>query len=729
MAAIDQKINLIGVPQVTQGLDQIVNKSKEATAAVNQVGSQAGAGVSAATSPIEIFNVSLKNSEQGIRSVTEATQQFSEGLHILRPILGELGASMGGLGEFSRLARVGLEGLAVAIAGSVIVKITTLSDELAKAKGKLGDLLGGQTAGASAFETISKDAEKLGTSVESLLPAFSSLIRAGQDLSSIHFFAAPGQDLPEMISGTKQAADAATSLFTVLRAGHATLDEAGKTTGDFAAALQNAGALTKQVASILLPFPKAFDSLKVALGASGQTTKQFLDNLDKAPISFQRVSSALQQLSAQIPATFDPKAPQGLTDAVNQLWNAVKEGAQIDQPKAFEKAIADLAPQVKEIAHDFTLWVPPTAAAFAQFFKDLGQGFDDSKRQIQNTSTLWDQFKKLLSTRLDFETGIGPFADQLKQIQQSMQQIKDTGTTGGAGLDVLKKAFADTGSAAAQAGQQVDTFKSRWDALTSDVQQSAKKLPGQIFAPAAGQTVAPPGSVFAPSAEAAPTAAGFVKAPAATIDAKELFDPSKVEDQVKTIAQDIDQAFAEFNFSGLSDSIEQSASEAGTTAAQRVEQAFSDLNFNDVTSSWDEAMNLLVQQAQTAWDRIRDIFSQQLPSPSGGFGFSGTPLAGGGLVTGGGTGTSDSIPAWLSNREFVLTAASTKFWGEGLLNWMNRAPRFAGGGAVTSQSAVVHLHLGNESFAMNASENVATALRQHAVKSRLVSTGRKPSWY
>jgi hypothetical protein len=724
MAAIDQKINLVGVPQVTQGLDQIVAKTKQATAAVNQVGSQAGAGVSAAASPIEIFNVSLKNTEKGIHDASSASRDFADALHILRPILGEVGTSIGGLGEFARLAHVGLAGLAVGLGGALIAKITTLSDELTKAKGKLGDLLGSQTAGTSAFEAISKDAEKLGTSVESLIPAFSSLIRAGQDLSSIHFFAAPGQELPELISGTKQAADSVKSLFTVLRAGHADLDEANKTTGDFAAALQNAGALTKQVASILLPFPKAFDALKVALGASGQTTKQFLDNLDKAPISFQRVSSALQQLSAQIPATFDPKAPQGLKDAIEQLWNAAKEGAQIERPKAFEQMIADLAPKVKEIAHDFAQWVPPALDAVVGFGREVAKIAENTKQDVINLQTYSGLFKTLFTT-----TDMTTFLDTLKKIRDTSQSIGATGTVPGQGLDILKQKLLDVGKAADTAGGQVDNFKSRWDAMSGDVQESAKKLPGQIIAPVPGQTVAPPGSVFAPTTEAAPTGAGFAKAPAPTIDLKELFDPSKVEDQIKALGQDIDKAFEEFQFPALTESIDQSISEGGTTAAQRVEQAFSDLNFNEVTSSWDEAMNLLVQQAQTTWDRIRDIFSQQLPSPSSGFGFSGTPLAAGGLVTGAGTGTSDSIPAWLSNREFVLTAASTKFWGEGLLNWMNRAPRFAGGGAVESQSAIVHLHLGNESFAMNASENVATALRQHAVKSRLVSTGRKPSWY
>lgn len=56
--------------------------------------------------------------------------------------------------------------------------------------------------------------------------------------------------------------------------------------------------------------------------------------------------------------------------------------------------------------------------------------------------------------------------------------------------------------------------------------------------------------------------------------------------------------------------------------------------------------------------------------------------ADGGAVYGPGTGTSDSIPAWLSNGEYVLKAAAVQKYGLDTLNKMN-AMRFAGGGLVT----------------------------------------------
>ncbi|MGZ3083028.1 hypothetical protein [[Haemophilus] ducreyi] len=61
----------------------------------------------------------------------------------------------------------------------------------------------------------------------------------------------------------------------------------------------------------------------------------------------------------------------------------------------------------------------------------------------------------------------------------------------------------------------------------------------------------------------------------------------------------------------------------------------------------------------------------------------------GGYISGPGTATSDSIPAWLSNGEFVVRAASVSRYGLGFLHAINRGqlPRFATGGLVSAPAA------------------------------------------
>ncbi len=133
---------------------------------------------------------------------------------------------------------------------------------------------------------------------------------------------------------------------------------------------------------------------------------------------------------------------------------------------------------------------------------------------------------------------------------------------------------------------------------------------------------------------------------------------------------------------------------------------------------------------------------------SGGGG--GGSFASGGFVSGPGSSTSDSIPAWLSNGEFVIRAAAVRKYGVDMLRMINglRAdrlfesgfPQFAMGGPVGipvpaivggqgASGRPVMITLGEETFAMTAENDVAEKLIRYASRRRVKSAGRKPSWY
>jgi hypothetical protein len=65
-----------------------------------------------------------------------------------------------------------------------------------------------------------------------------------------------------------------------------------------------------------------------------------------------------------------------------------------------------------------------------------------------------------------------------------------------------------------------------------------------------------------------------------------------------------------------------------------------------------------------------------------------THKAGGGAVYGPGTSTSDSIPAYLSDGEYVIRADSVSRYGQGFFDALN-AGMYAGGGLVTGNASVV----------------------------------------
>ena len=108
-----------------------------------------------------------------------------------------------------------------------------------------------------------------------------------------------------------------------------------------------------------------------------------------------------------------------------------------------------------------------------------------------------------------------------------------------------------------------------------------------------------------------------------------------------------------------------------------------------------------------------------------------TPIpakAGGGLLRGPGTGTSDSILMYGSNGEYVIKADAVRKFGVQALEDINhmRRPRFADGGLVRrapvpvptasvmpqASGVPIHIHLNGKSYAVNAASDVADELRR-----------------
>lgn len=122
----------------------------------------------------------------------------------------------------------------------------------------------------------------------------------------------------------------------------------------------------------------------------------------------------------------------------------------------------------------------------------------------------------------------------------------------------------------------------------------------------------------------------------------------------------------------------------------------------------EEAAALLMQQMQALATEIGATLTiaPTLLAPAA------APVDGyatGGMVRGRGTGTSDSIPAMLSNGEYVIRAAAVRALGRGYLDRLNSGvPKFAEGGLVGSSSGsslgTVNLTLDGRTYQMKAAE-------------------------
>lgn len=147
---------------------------------------------------------------------------------------------------------------------------------------------------------------------------------------------------------------------------------------------------------------------------------------------------------------------------------------------------------------------------------------------------------------------------------------------------------------------------------------------------------------------------------------------------------------------------------------------------NDISGAWHDFWTGLVNTAKTIWTGIEDVFKTPinvvigiwdnvagvfgLPQvnklagggPVGNAATGGHAFADGGHIRGRGTGTSDDIPAWLSDGEFVMPAARVQQYGLGTMEAMRRG-KFADGGVVSSVTNAVG---GFVSQGLNALKNI-----------------------
>lgn len=188
--------------------------------------------------------------------------------------------------------------------------------------------------------------------------------------------------------------------------------------------------------------------------------------------------------------------------------------------------------------------------------------------------------------------------------------------------------------------------------------------------------------------------------------------------------------------------------------AEAFQGAFKDLllNLKDINSVEDAFRSLAATVLQSLAEIAADILAKQATFALlkafglGGIGFSGggaVKAATGGYITGPGTSTSDSIPAWLSDGEFVVRAAAVQQPGIlDMLHALNRTARvprnmprrYAEGGLVSpvipgKEGGTVGLEIGLESglFArlIAKPENVRATIRELGKNKRALNTATR----
>lgn len=148
---------------------------------------------------------------------------------------------------------------------------------------------------------------------------------------------------------------------------------------------------------------------------------------------------------------------------------------------------------------------------------------------------------------------------------------------------------------------------------------------------------------------------------------------------IELAANDIEKGRAEEKIKAIKDEMRQLKEQALDLKDMPVSVKMDDAALAQVQAALDAlAKREIIIKVGAQYD-FENEYTLQDPGPAP------QKFAAGGYISGPGTGTSDSIPAYLSNGEYVINAAAVRKLGKRHLDMLNRGipiPRFADGGMV-----------------------------------------------
>lgn len=745
--AIKEYIYLLGVEEVNASLDRLKAKGEESLAGFRDLG---GAKFG---EPFEPISDGAKGAAEATEKLTISAHDLHSIFYVLRPVLQAAGFEVGQFAAMGRLASVGIGGIAAAAAGAVVVGLARLEDAARTTKGQLDDLFQSKALSEKAFAGIQASASQFNTTVANIVPGIEALKIAWDrfitETRTFKFVAPSGGDIgqiipPGMIGSVENLQEVYNNFLKLLRAGR--LDQAAATEAAkvFFTAMQNGGKLT---ADILRTLPVGtINQLALAMGRGTIGTQQFVNEVKLAPIGLDRLLQALARFTLESDQAFRDNAIITYRDKIGEIIATLSDLFKTTTGTFFSDFIVnELDKLAKGIAKNreqiewFKSWIlfieSKTNIPIPWWMQGtvgnrpsgIPGGGAPAPETTDETNRVWEAAG--ISARDRFAKGFRDAPTAAVDIANTVKSdAKLASETFGKGWVDAPKAIEKA------AGDGAETAKNAWDlffdGLKAKWEEWKKSLSGFQLG------IAPAG------------AAEFTGGP--------LLQQQQEQGQIQPIVapfQDADNQIRTI-WIALMDYISTSVNEIDfTPVTQALVTPFTNAlpGIRDALLQVEQMIREIVRQALEAGQIIQQL--NQGGRPGGGGGGGGfIEIAGGGYIRGPGTSTSDSIPAWLSNREFVIRAKAVDHYGASLFAALNSMrlpkdlfshfaigglasalartmPRYAGGGMATASAGrSLTIVLDGQRFGLNGPADVVDQLERRAAMSGLASIGRPPGW-
>jgi len=260
---------------------------------------------------------------------SSSTGWFRDVLHTIKAPLEAAGVGAGNLGAFSVAARVGVLGLAAAIAGSLAIAASGAAEQMEKLKNRLDRTLGGTSgeAGGRVFAGLQEDARKTGIEVGILSGLLEGAIRLQQSLAGQHTWKeilSPDAAVRASTAAADLGKTFATTLAGMMQLEKQGQDAIGSAVGAFQSSLTTTGKLTAEsFGQISRASPEV--GLALARAFNYRNMQEFEDALKNGlQPSAQRVFNMIIEMSPKVEASLKNITP-GVTQSFDQVTNAWKE--------------------------------------------------------------------------------------------------------------------------------------------------------------------------------------------------------------------------------------------------------------------------------------------------------------------------------------------------------------------------------------------------------------------
>lgn len=454
-----------------------------------------------------------------------------------------------------------------------------------------------------------------------------------------------------------------------------------------------------------------------------------------------------------------------LVDAIDELGKTLSDPVVMDNLIKLASALALLASTAVDGVSEFgdlikrVQFTAASARGLTSELEEVDAQIADIDRSLNNTG---------LKTTLG---GLWFTEDELKAKREALQTFRAALVEQQTGLNAEMQVLADLAAEAAEAAQQkelssrrsyIAELKTQQDQMVKAAEQAGKRLvAAEQEASADLKKIRDDRLAIEKRYQEALAGmnaggeASYGAAQALKVGAREALRAGDVEGaQAKAQAalkmlQDLQAAGANtYGFAGFIGELRDIELAANDIEQSRAEQKIADikqemLNLKTAAAALEDMPvsvkmdDAALAQVQAALDALakREIivkvgaqydFSQpytlQDPGPAP------QKFATGGYISGPGTGTSDSIPAYLSNGEYVINAAAVRKLGKRHLDMLNRGipiPRFADGGMVGTVASLdtsprnlgsLDISIGGDTYQVFADSTQADQLRLAARK-------------